>query len=249
MSELLARRTAEAVAYAPAQGLTDTRRELVQAGTATLVAGTVTVSGATSLAAGSLVLLSVRTVGGTVGFLSAPSASFVAGTSFVINSSSATDTSVVSWMIVNPRVHAAVTAASVSADFRKPVATAATLVSATAVDLPTCLTLAGEATIKYAAHIADVVGHKVADVTNTLANAAPVDLPSLITWVNDWKAKQNAHVVSTTYHYNADSANVVATANATILSDSITLINAMATAYNAHIASAPAGASVKLIGP
>lgn len=69
-------------------------------GTATLVAGTVTVS-TTAISANSKVFLSVDTPGGTQGFLSAPNASYTAGTSFVINSSSGTDTSTVNWMIVD----------------------------------------------------------------------------------------------------------------------------------------------------
>lgn len=69
-------------------------------GTATLVAGTVTVN-TTAVAAGSLIFVSRNTPGGTTGSLSAPSASIVAGTSFVINSSSNTETSTVNWWIVN----------------------------------------------------------------------------------------------------------------------------------------------------
>lgn len=74
----------------------------VKAGTATLVAGTVTVEGVT-LSAESSIALSYNTPGGTTGTLSAPSASRVAGSngtgSFVINSSSSSDTSTVDWHI------------------------------------------------------------------------------------------------------------------------------------------------------
>lgn len=69
-------------------------------GTATLVGGTVTVS-TTAVATGSTIFLTCNTPGGTQGFLSAPSASIVNATSFVINSSSGTDTSTVNWWIVN----------------------------------------------------------------------------------------------------------------------------------------------------
>jgi len=69
-------------------------------GTATLVAGTVTVS-TTAVATGSTIFLTCNTPGGTQGFLSAPAASIVNGTSFVINSSSVTDTSTVNWWIIN----------------------------------------------------------------------------------------------------------------------------------------------------
>ncbi|MGN6530149.1 MAG: hypothetical protein ACTHK0_00165, partial [Ginsengibacter sp.] len=69
-------------------------------GTATLSAGTVTVS-STAVTTSSKILVSVNTPGGTQGFLSVPTASIVAGSSFVINSSSATETSTVNWVIVN----------------------------------------------------------------------------------------------------------------------------------------------------
>jgi len=65
-----------------------------------MTAGTVTVS-TTADTASSIIFLSVNTPGGTQGTLSAPTASIVAGTSFVINSSSNTDTSTVNWWIVN----------------------------------------------------------------------------------------------------------------------------------------------------
>jgi hypothetical protein len=66
-------------------------------GQATLVAGTVTVS-TTSVTASSLIYLTVATSGGTRGFLSY---TLIAGTSFTINSTSSTDTSVVNWWIIN----------------------------------------------------------------------------------------------------------------------------------------------------
>lgn len=69
-------------------------------GTATLVGGTVTVS-TTVVAAGTRIFVSANTPGGVSGILSAPIASIVAGTSFVINSSSAADTSTVNWSLSN----------------------------------------------------------------------------------------------------------------------------------------------------
>lgn len=69
------------------------------AGTATLVAGTVTVATA-AVGASSKIFLTCNTPGGTIGFLSAPVASIVAATSFVINSV-VTDTSTVNWWIIN----------------------------------------------------------------------------------------------------------------------------------------------------
>ena len=67
-------------------------------GTATLVAGTVTVSTTAALTA-SLIYVTVKTPGGTQGFLSAPT--ITNATSFVINSTSATETSVVNWWVIN----------------------------------------------------------------------------------------------------------------------------------------------------
>jgi hypothetical protein len=70
------------------------------AGTATLVGGTVTVN-TTAITANSKVMLSRNTTGGTLGHLSAPQASRTAGTSFVINSSSGTETSTVDWHFID----------------------------------------------------------------------------------------------------------------------------------------------------
>ena len=67
-------------------------------GTAALVAGTVTVS-TTSVSAASKIFVTHATPGGTMGHLS--QGTIVAGTSFVINSNSGTDTSTVNWWIVN----------------------------------------------------------------------------------------------------------------------------------------------------
>lgn len=65
-----------------------------------MTAGSVTIS-TTAVTASSKIFLTANTPGGTQGELSAPTASIVAGTSFVINSSSNTDTSTVNWWIVN----------------------------------------------------------------------------------------------------------------------------------------------------
>ncbi len=69
-------------------------------GVATLVGGTITVSN-TSVTASSRIFTSRQTAGGTLGHLSI--GTIVAGTSFVINSSSATDTSVVAWLLIEPK--------------------------------------------------------------------------------------------------------------------------------------------------
>lgn len=67
-------------------------------GTATLVAGTVTVT-TDKIQTGWKIYVSVNSPSGTQGFLSAPTSSIVNETSFVINSSSNTETSTVNWWI------------------------------------------------------------------------------------------------------------------------------------------------------
>jgi hypothetical protein len=72
---------------------------IVAFGVATLAAGTKTVT-TTVVAAGDKILLTRVTPGGTTGDHSAPVASIVAATSFVINAAVNTDTSTVAWAIV-----------------------------------------------------------------------------------------------------------------------------------------------------
>lgn len=69
-------------------------------GVATLSGGTVTVSN-TSVTASTRIFTSRQTTGGTLGHLSI--GTVVASTSFVINSSSATDTSTVAWLLIEPK--------------------------------------------------------------------------------------------------------------------------------------------------
>ncbi|MGW7688834.1 hypothetical protein ACWGMA_08060 [Streptomyces asiaticus] len=68
-------------------------------GTATLTAGTATVS-TTAVTANSRIFLTNQALGGTAGFLRVSART--AGTSFTITSSSGSDTSVVAWMLVEP---------------------------------------------------------------------------------------------------------------------------------------------------
>lgn len=68
-------------------------------GTATLVGGTVTVS-TNKVATGDLIFCSRNATGGTPGHLRCDTADIVNGTSFVINSSSGSDTSTVNWHIL-----------------------------------------------------------------------------------------------------------------------------------------------------
>lgn len=71
-----------------------------QAGIATLVAGTVTVSSVRISASTVRILVSRNTPAGTVGDLSAPSANRATAGTFVINSATNADTSTVDWLIV-----------------------------------------------------------------------------------------------------------------------------------------------------
>jgi hypothetical protein len=68
-------------------------------GQATLVGGTVTVN-TTKVTASSRIFLTTAVAGGTLGILSV--GAMTVGTSFVINSSSGTDTSTVNWIIIEP---------------------------------------------------------------------------------------------------------------------------------------------------
>lgn len=68
-------------------------------GTATLVAGTVTVN-TTAVNANCKILLTMNTPGGTVGYQYAKTADIVSGTSFKITSTSNTDTSTVNWFVI-----------------------------------------------------------------------------------------------------------------------------------------------------
>lgn len=77
-------------------GLTITEGTNARMGESVLVGGTVTVAN-TSITANTRVFLSRKTIGGTAGNLSY---TLNAGVSFVINSSSGTDTSTVEWLLV-----------------------------------------------------------------------------------------------------------------------------------------------------
>jgi hypothetical protein len=68
-----------------------------KAGTATLAAGTVSVS-LSSVGSGTVVLVSRMVPGGTVGHLSVPTVS--SGSGFTISSTSVSETSVVAWLAI-----------------------------------------------------------------------------------------------------------------------------------------------------
>lgn len=67
-------------------------------GTATLVAGTVTVN-TTAVDSNSIILLTHQNASGTIGVLSV--GTIIANTSFVIDSSNSSDTSDIGWVIIN----------------------------------------------------------------------------------------------------------------------------------------------------
>jgi len=81
------------------QGLQVAEGSNAKQGTAVLVAGTVTVAN-TSVTANSRILLTSNTDGGTPGFVRVSAKT--AGTSFVITSSSGTDTSTIAYEIFEP---------------------------------------------------------------------------------------------------------------------------------------------------
>lgn len=89
----------DVIVAAAGKGLKVAEGANARMGTAALAAGTVTVS-TTAVTATSRILLTSQVDGGTPGFLRVSART--AGTSFVITSSSGTDTSTVAWMIVQP---------------------------------------------------------------------------------------------------------------------------------------------------
>lgn len=97
----------------------------------------------------------------------------------------------------------------------------------------------------YVFHLADTVGHKVADSPPSLT--AATDLATAYVLANAIKADYNAHRASTTYHYTADSTNAISSADASDLASLQTLLNEAKTDLNAHMASAPTGSVVRLV--
>lgn len=81
------------------QGLQIKEGANARMGTAVLVAGTVTVNN-TTITANTRVFLTAQVLGGTAGALRL--GTVIAGTSFVINSNNAADTSTVAWLLVEP---------------------------------------------------------------------------------------------------------------------------------------------------
>lgn len=253
-----ARKETDAVAFAVAPALNDTRKGTAMAqqvvfGTVTLVSGVGTVTGRGVLA-NAFVDLTLITPGGTVAGIYKVTGIGTSGGFTVTAISGAgatqtTDTSTLQYMVTNPLFHGDQTPQFTSGDYLSPIANLLTVTAATAVDLPTSITLANQIRQVLNQMMADSVAHLVADTTNPVSAAVAVDLPSVETLLNACKTSFNAHLTQANVHINNDTNNNVATANATDLPSSEALANALKTAINAHLGSAPAGESVTLLNP
>lgn len=102
----------------------------------------------------------------------------------------------------------------------------------------------------YLAHLADAVGHKVADTAPVLtAPTTSSTLGALETFLNAVKADLNTHEGSTTYHYTADATNTVSSADADDQAKSDTLATEIKADLNAHILAAFSTRSLKIVAP
>jgi len=106
---------------------------------------------------------------------------------------------------------------------------------------------ANELMVKYLAHIADTVAHKVAGTPPSLTLAT--DLTSACTLVEAIRTDYTSHIGSTTYHSAADSTNTIAAAAATTLSTLQGALNELknTTGFNQHVASAPAAGALHIV--
>ena len=150
--------------------------------------------------------------------------------------------------VVGSFFHADITSDQ-TGDVRNPSAANATVSAANATDLATSLTLVNQLRQRWLQHRDDDLAHKIADALPALTAPAATDLTTAQTLANEIKADYTAHIGSTTYHYTADATNTIAAADATDQTTLNALLNELKTDFNAHIISAPAGQSVKLIGP
>lgn len=253
-----ARRFADAVAFAAAQGLTDTRKGTGVAWTA--VRGTYTLNGSSqatlsnsSFNANTIVDYYLTTFAGTalaVNYKQTATAGQVVIQGVTgAGANATTDQSTFSYVAFTPCFHADQTTLTQPVDPWFPTATNLSITATNAVDLPTSIALANQMRFAYIAHIADAVAHVAADTTNTLSTAVAVDLASTITLLNAIKAAFNLHIAVAASHVFADNLNNVATANASDLPTSQTLANALKTALNAHLGSAATGEGVTILNP
>lgn len=109
------------------------------------------------------------------------------------------------------------------------------------------LTLCADIKSVYETHLADAVGHKVADTAPALT--AATNLATAQTLLNAIKSDYNTHRASTTYHYTADSTNTISSADATDQASADTLANELKTDLNAHILAAFTTRSLKVVAP
>jgi len=242
-----ARKIDTTIGYAAVAAYNTTRRATRPMGRATLVGGTVTVTGQT-LRGDEIISLTRNTSAGTAGDLSAPSGSRTS-TQFVIQSASGTDTSTVEWTIDTPVVHFDATSTPVFSDGRTPSSTTLQVTAVTATNLATSVALANDCKHVYTAHYADDVAHVIADTANLVAAADATDLATGITLANEVKADFNLHRVQAGIHLAGDAVNVVVAANATDQTSLNTLTNALKAALNLHVSMAAQGSSVKLLEP
>ncbi len=220
-------------------------------GSFTLATGAYTVSLA-GVTAQSTVVLTLVTPGGTMGngYKVVPSAGqFIVTAIDASGSLVNTDTSAFNYRVDTPLFHADATPQTSTGDASEPATTALAASSATATNLATSIALANELRQVYTQHIADAVGHLVADDSNALEEPIADDLTTVEALANDIKAKFNAHLTESGVHVHDDAVNTVSTTDASDQSTANALLNALKTAINAHLASAPTGGSVTLVGP
>lgn len=110
-----------------------------------------------------------------------------------------------------------------------------TLLSPTAIDLATALTLATEVRANYNAHDTSLVFHDPAAALHQIAAAIPGTLATLITFCADAAAKYTLHIDDDTEHYVIDSINRLATYTLTDLDGCLAFLNDFKAKFNRHI--------------
>ena len=250
----IVRRGTNGVQLACVQAINDGRKAKASAvvigyGSATLVAGTATVTDP-GVSAASVVVGSLTTPGGTLGaaYKWVPAAgSFAVTAVSTAGATVATDTSTLAYSYETPCFHGDKTASAEVGDFAVPTEVLLTVSATNAVDLPTSIALANQIETVCNLHFADSVAHSAADTVNTVSTAAAVDLPTTEALLNACKTSFNAHLTQSGCHVTNDATNAVAAANATDLPSSEALAIALKTAINAHMSSAPVGESIRII--
>jgi len=135
--------------------------------------------------------------------------------------------------------------------FEYPSSTTLAVSAATAVDLPTVITLANNIRGVLLAHLSDDSAHQIKDTVNynlMVATVVASDLPSVETLLNSMVTIYNAHRTQSGVHMNNDTFNLWLGGTAVDLPSSIILANQGAATVNDHILSGPAVGRVKIIG-